>query len=148
MVLVAWFKEIKIRGIHGVHGVISGFVDHFRQWLSDLLSCADPSLPTKGSLLPYSELSRTYTKMRSEASLLFRVVESSGMLKSVFETTKVNLDTLSVDDAINFASKLSLPSNHSTGEEITERHILDDLESSKQRLLTTSGYLRCVQVGS
>ncbi|KAF8402447.1 hypothetical protein HHK36_013403 [Tetracentron sinense] len=144
MVLVAWFKEIRSRGL-SKHGIMSGFVDHLRLWLLDLLACADPAFPTKDSVLPYSELSRTYIKMRSEASLLLHAVESSGMFKTMLSTTKIDLETLSVDDAINFGSKLSLPSNHSTGEETMERHILDDLDSSKQRLLTTSGYLKCVQ---
>ncbi|XP_043695072.1 TATA-binding protein-associated factor BTAF1-like isoform X1 [Telopea speciosissima] len=145
MLLVAWFKEIRTKGLVGIHGVMSGFIDQIRQWMLDLLSCTDPSLPTKDSTLPYAELSRTYTKMRNEASLLLRVIESSTLLKNMLMATKINPDTLSVDDAINFSSKLLVPSNQAAGEETIERHFLDDLESSKQRLLTTSGYLRCVQ---
>ncbi|KAJ4974502.1 hypothetical protein NE237_007676 [Protea cynaroides] len=145
MVLVGWFKEIKTTGLVGSHRVMSGFIDQIRQWLLDLLSCTDPSLPTKDSPHPYAELSRTYTKMRNEASLLLRVIESSALLENMLMPTIINPDTLSVDDAINLASKFLVPSNQAAGEETIERHILDDLESSKQRLLTTSGYLRCVQ---
>ncbi|XP_058072193.1 TATA-binding protein-associated factor BTAF1 [Magnolia sinica] len=145
MVLVAWFRELRSRVPPGMHASMLGFINHLRQWLLDLLTCTDPSFPTKDSLLPYSELSRTYTKMRSEASLLFRVVDSSGMFASMLPTININLDTVTIDDAISFTSKIAPPVDHSTGEETTERHIVDDIESAKQRLLSTSGYLKCVQ---
>ncbi|XP_010255080.1 PREDICTED: TATA-binding protein-associated factor BTAF1 isoform X2 [Nelumbo nucifera] len=141
MVLVSWFKEIKSRHVSVSYGVMSSFVGRIRERLLDLLVCSDPAFPTKDSLLPYSELSRTYSKMRNEANLLFHKVNSSGLFKSMLAATKFDLDTLSVDDAISFASKTVLPTEVDT----TERHILDDIESSKQRLLTTSGYLKCVQ---
>ncbi|KAL5998885.1 btaf1 RNA polymerase II, B-TFIID transcription factor-associated [Asimina triloba] len=145
MVIVAWFKELKIRGLAEMHASMIAFVNQFRQWLLDLLACSDPSFPTKDSLLPYLELSRTYAKMRTEASLLFRAVNSSGMLDSILSTTNINLDTISIDDAIGFASKISFSADHLAREETSERQILDDAESSKQRLLSTSGYLKCVQ---
>ncbi|OVA11083.1 SNF2-related [Macleaya cordata] len=145
MILVSWFKELQSKGPSKMHGTTPSFVDQIRKWLLDLLACPDPALPTKDSLLPYAELSRTYAKLRNEASLLLRAVESSGMSKSVLSATKFDLDSLSIDDAINFASRVSLPSNQSTGEVTAERNILNDLESSKQQLLTTSSYLKCVQ---
>ncbi|CAA6657208.1 unnamed protein product [Spirodela intermedia] len=114
LALIAWFKELKGK-------------NHSRHWLLDLLACPDPSFPTKNSALPYAELSRTYTKMRNEARKLFHLTESSGTFKDLMLSTTINLDMLTIDDAINF-----------------ERH-LDDLELSKQRLLSTSCYLNCVQ---
>lgn len=146
MILISWFKELKSKNPR----TTPSSIDQISKWLLDLLACLDlaSGLPAKDSLLPYAELSRTYAKMRTEASLLLRAVESSGMLKSVLPDTKFNLDTLGVDDAINFVSRVSHPSSHSTGDVTIERNILDDLESTKQRLLTTSSYLRCVQVCS
>ncbi|XP_077236335.1 ROOT GROWTH DEFECTIVE 3 isoform X2 [Tasmannia lanceolata] len=143
MVIIAWFRELKSRDLPGMHSSMLGFINHLRQWLLDLLACTDPALPTKDSHLPYAELSRTYTKMRSEASLLFRVADASGLFKSVLSNVSFNPETVSVDDAISFASKISLSTDNSIGKETTERH--DDIESSKQRLLSTSGYLKCVQ---
>ncbi|KAL5706990.1 btaf1 RNA polymerase II [Ranunculus cassubicifolius] len=145
IVLVSWFKELQSKSVSGTYAIISGHVARLRQWLLDLLSCSDPSSPTKDSLLPYSELSRTYAKMRNEASLLYTAAASSGILESILLTMKIDLDTLSVEDAISFASKISLPANYSALEETVERQILDNLESSRQRLLTTSGYLKCIQ---
>ncbi|KAJ0079693.1 hypothetical protein Patl1_23603 [Pistacia atlantica] len=145
MVLISWFKEIKSKEIPGSHGVLPVFPDHLKQWLLDLLACSDPTFPTKDSLLPYAELSRTYTKMRNEASQLLRVVEASGMFTNMLSTIKINVESLSVDDAISFASKLQPVCKDSDGNESLDRHIVDDIESLKQRLLTTSGYLKCVQ---
>ncbi|KAF5203949.1 Tata-binding protein-associated factor btaf1 [Thalictrum thalictroides] len=142
LILVSWFKELQS---NGMDEIVSDYVGPLRKWLLDLLSCADPSFPTKDSILPYAELSRTYAKMRCEASLLFSAVASSGIFKNVLSTMKLDLDTINVDDAISFGSKVSLPGNYSTMEESVERHILDDVESSRQRLLSTSGYLKCVQ---
>ena len=58
--------------------------------------------------------------------------------------TKPECETLSVDDAISFASKLPALCNDNVGNESVGH--LEDMESERQRLLTTSGYLKCVQV--
>ncbi|KAK6782737.1 hypothetical protein RDI58_020533 [Solanum bulbocastanum] len=145
MVLISWFKELKIRNILDMDGVIAGISSNFRSWLLDLLACTNPAFPTKDSLLPYIELSRTYDKMRNEARQLYHATESSEMLKDLLSSTPVDLDNLSADDAINFASKLQFSSINTKGEESVERNSLDELETFKQRLLTTSGYLKCVQ---
>ncbi|CAL9077601.1 TATA-binding protein-associated factor BTAF1 isoform X2 [Musa acuminata AAA Group] len=142
MVFVAWFKELKSRNT--TEGVFVGLLDNVKQWLLDLLLCSDPSFPTKASREPYAELSRTYTKMRNEASHLFHLVESVGIFKDYISSIKFNLKSLTVDEAINFASNLSLPIE-STVVENVEKHIVDDIESSKQQLLSTSAYLKCVQ---
>ncbi|KAJ8513513.1 hypothetical protein OPV22_003947 [Ensete ventricosum] len=141
MVFVAWFKELKRRNT--TEGVFVGLLDNVKQWLLDLLSCSDPSFPTKGSREPYTELSRTYAKMRNEASHLFHLAESIGIFKDYISSIKFNQKSLTVDEAINFASNLSLPLE-STVENL-EKHLVDDIESSKQQLLSTSAYLKCVQ---
>lgn len=143
MVLVSWFKEIKNRNssknLDGIPGAL-------KDWLLDLLACSDPAFPTKDSILPYAELSRTYGKMRNEAGQLLNVVKSSGMFNELLTATQIELDRLSVDDAIGFASKIPALCNDSSANESLGKNITDDIESSKQRLLTTSGYLKCVQV--
>lgn len=145
MVLISWFKEIKSRDSSGNQEIIHSFPDHLRKWLLDLLACSDPAFPTKDSVLPYAELSRTFAKMRNEASQLLHAVESSGMFVDILSTMKVNVESVTVDEAISFASKLSLLSSDNAENESMKRNI-DDIESAKQRLIATSGYLKCVQV--
>ncbi|TYH92599.1 hypothetical protein ES332_A13G193200v1 [Gossypium tomentosum] len=144
VVLISWFKEIKSRDSSGNQEIIHSFPDHLRKWLLDLLACSDPAFPTKDSVLPYAELSRTFAKMRNEASQLLHAVESSGMFVDILSTMKVNVESVTVDEAISFASKLSLLSNDNAENESMKRNI-DDIESAKQRLIATSGYLKCVQ---
>ncbi|XP_010927294.1 TATA-binding protein-associated factor BTAF1 isoform X2 [Elaeis guineensis] len=144
MVLVAWFKELQSRDPAESRKILLGILNDLKQWLLDLLACSDPAFPTKDSVLPYAELSRSYAKMRNEARLLFRSIDSSGAFKDLRSSINFNVDTLSVDEAVNFVSKLSLPVD-STGAGTIEKHLLDDIESLKQRVLATSGYLKCVQ---
>ncbi|KAL9234087.1 hypothetical protein vseg_008996 [Gypsophila vaccaria] len=145
MVLISWSKEIKQGNGLAAHGVGPALFEQFKKWLLDLLACTDPSLPTKESTLPYAELSRTYSKMRSEANHLFHIVEASGMFNELLLSTNLIFESLSLEDAVNFASNVLLPSFDSTAENSAEKHIFDDVESSRQRLLTTTGYLKCVQ---
>lgn len=146
MVLISWFKEMKMRDLSGTAGSMPGYFNRLKECLLDLLACTDPSFPTKDSPLPYAELSRTYSKMRNEASQLYRAADSSGMFEHILSSTKFDLEQLSIDDAINLASKITIPTTDATsGDEPNGRHIGDDIDSVKQRLLTTSGYLKCVQ---
>ncbi|XP_027098373.1 TATA-binding protein-associated factor BTAF1 isoform X1 [Coffea arabica] len=142
MVLISWFQELKMKDVSVSSEVGPSALIGFRNWLLDLLGCTNPAFPTKDTLLPYAELSRTYAKMRNEASQLHRITEASGMFHDLLASTKLDLENLTADDAINFASKLPSPSS---AEAYTERDAFDELESLKQRLLTTSGYLKCVQ---
>ncbi|XP_008796296.2 TATA-binding protein-associated factor BTAF1 [Phoenix dactylifera] len=144
MVLVAWYKEFQSRDPAESRKILLGILNDLKQWLLDLLACSDPAFPTKDSVLPYAELSRSYAKMRNEASLLFRSIDSSGAFKDFRSSINFNVDTLSVDESVNFISKLSLPVDF-TGAGTIEKHILGDIESLKQRVLATSGYLKCVQ---
>ncbi|XP_072972272.1 TATA-binding protein-associated factor BTAF1 isoform X2 [Typha angustifolia] len=143
MVLIAWFKEFKKKD-PAIAQALLVFWARAKQWLLDLLACADPAFPTKDSVLPYAELSRTYTKMRNEAKILYNSVDSCGLLKDHTPGFNYNMDSLSVDEAITFTSRLPLPGELDAASNIG-KHILDDLESAKQRLLSTSGYLKCVQ---
>ncbi|KAG6504315.1 hypothetical protein ZIOFF_036646 [Zingiber officinale] len=144
MVIVAWFKELKRRGAVVNQGFLVGLLDHVKQWLLDLLSCSDPSFPTKGSVDSYAELSRTYSKMRNEANHLLFSAQSAGIDKDYISNIKFEWKSLTVDEAINFASSLTLPAESSLLENL-EKHLLDDMESAKRQLVSTSGYLKCVQ---
>ncbi|KAK9077800.1 hypothetical protein SSX86_006138 [Deinandra increscens subsp. villosa] len=140
LVLISWFKEMKSRGLSEIKGLTTSNYDTLKNWLLELLACTDPAFPTKSSRLPYSELSRTYDKMRNEASQLVSVLESCGV------HMPMNLENLTPDDAMIYISKLKLPSNDgAAGEDSVGRSSFDEVESIKQRLLTTSGYLKCVQ---
>lgn len=142
LVLISWFKEMKNREVSGSKGLTNANYDTLKNRLLELLLCTDPAFPTKTSRLPYAELSRTYDKMRNEASQLVNVLESCGMID---ESKKMDVDNLTPDDAMAFITKLPLPSSDVTGEDSVGRNGLDEVESIKQRLLTTSGYLKCVQ---
>lgn len=144
MVLISWFKEIKSRDLYGGNGFIPELSNNFKNCLLDLLGCSDPAFPTKDSLLPYAELSRTYSKMRNEAGQLLRAVESSAMVNNKRSTTKMDPESLSADDALSFASSFPLL-NDTIGVESAGRDTVDEIESLRQRLLTTAGYLKCVQ---
>ncbi|KAG2617033.1 hypothetical protein PVAP13_3NG178092 [Panicum virgatum] len=143
MVIVSWFKDLRGRDPVSV-GTLLAFLSSVKEWLLDLLTCSDPALPTKDSVLPYSELSRTYTKMRNEANNLLHSIDSCPVFKDYINGSNLNVDVLGVDDAINFASKLFLPSESDLPSE-SERIVLNNIESAKQGLLSTSGYLKCVQ---
>nr|XP_043627435.1 TATA-binding protein-associated factor BTAF1 [Erigeron canadensis] len=140
LVLVSWFKEMKNRGFSESKGLSSSNYDTLKNRLLELLTCTDPAFPTKSSRLPYAELSRTYDKMRNEASQLVNVLESLGM------SIPMDVENLTPDDAVAFVSKLQVPTGDgAAGEDSAGRDSFTEAESIKQRLLTTSGYLKCVQ---
>ncbi|KAI3468468.1 hypothetical protein Pfo_025131 [Paulownia fortunei] len=143
MVLISWFKELKY--FSKTDEVIAGISNNFRLCLLDLLACSNPAYPTKDSLLPYAELSRTYSKMRSEASQLYNATEASGLYNDLLSSIKVDIDNLTADDAVNFASQLAFVGNGISGLESDGRNLFEELESLKQKLLATAGYLKCVQ---
>ncbi|KAK4389078.1 TATA-binding protein-associated factor BTAF1, partial [Sesamum angolense] len=125
--------------------VVAGISSKFRLFLLDLLACSNPAFPTKDSHLPYAELSRTYSKMRNEASQLYNATEASGMYNDLLTSVKVDIENLAVDEAVNFASQLAFMGNGNSGPESDGRNLFEELESLKQKLLTTAGYLKCVQ---
>lgn len=142
MIIISWFQEITSKG---QSLILHGFVSHLKLRLLDLLSCTDPGFPTKDTIFPYIELSRTYSKMRTESSQLFLAAEASAMYKTIISNTKIDLQSLSVDDAINFASKLTQQNFDDTVGESAGLHVIDDIETTRQQLLTTAGYLKCVE---
>lgn len=144
MIIISWFKEMNSRDISGSKGIIPGNYNNLKNQLLDLLACTDPAYPTKNSPSPYAELSRTYGKMRNEASQLLHAVESCG-LGGKLSSTEFDPKNMTADDALNFASKLPHVGIDVAAEESGGRNIVDELESLKQRLLTTAGYLKCVQ---
>ncbi|XP_075506033.1 TATA-binding protein-associated factor BTAF1-like isoform X1 [Primulina tabacum] len=143
IILISWFKELK--GLLKSDEVFAGISNNFRQCLLDLLGCSNPAFPTKDSLLPYAELSRLCGKMRNEASQLYFATKSSGLFSDLLSCTMVDLENMTADDAMNFASRLPFVSNKNTGLESDGKNLFDELESLKQNLLTTAGYLKCVQ---
>ncbi|KAG8086577.1 hypothetical protein GUJ93_ZPchr0010g10708 [Zizania palustris] len=143
MVIVSWFKDLR-RSDPAAVDTLLPFLSSLKGWLLDLLACSDPSFPTKDSPLPYTELARTYNKMRNEANNLLQSIYSCALIKDYTNNLNFSADMLSVDDAINFASKILLPSEpdlHSDDDKV----VLNNIESAKQGLLSTSGYLKCVQ---
>lgn len=144
--LISWFREIKCKVPSDGSGSLPAFPDPLKKWLLDLLACSDPAFPTKGILLPYAELSRTYAKMRNEASQLLHTVETCHCFDKLLSRTKLNLESLSADETIEFASTLALWSKECAEDESLEKQVFEDVESSRQQLLSTAGYLKCVQV--
>lgn len=144
MVIVSWFKDLRSRDPVLVEALLA-FLSSIKECLLDLLTCSDPAFPTKDSVLPYTELTRTYAKMRNEASNLLQSIDSCAALKDYIHSSSFDVNVLSVDGAINFASKLLLPSESDLPSE-SEKIVLNNIESAKQGLLSTSGYLKCVQV--
>ncbi|KAF3574863.1 hypothetical protein F2Q69_00061820, partial [Brassica cretica] len=147
VVLISWFREIKCKvpSPSDGSGSLPGFPTPLKKWMLDLLACSDPAFPTKDILLPYAELSRTYTKMRNEASQLLHTVETYHCFDKLLSTTKLNADSLSADETIEFASTLALWNKDSAEKESLEKQVFEDVESSRQQLLSTAGYLKCVQ---
>lgn len=146
IVLISWFREMKCLVSSDGSGSLPGFPSPLKKWLLDLLACSDPAFPTKDILLPYAELSRTYTKMRNEASQLLHTVETCHCFDKLLSTTKLNVESLSADETIEFASTLALWNKDTTGNESIEKQVFEDVESFRQQLLSTAGYLKCVQV--
>ncbi|XP_006646908.1 TATA-binding protein-associated factor BTAF1 isoform X1 [Oryza brachyantha] len=143
MIIVSWFQDLRKSDPAAV-GTLLVFLTSLKGLMLDLLACSDPSFPTKDSLLPYAELARTYKKMRNEANNLFQLIDSCALLKDYTSNLNFNADMLSVDDTINFASKLLLPSEPDLNSD-SDKIVLNNIESAKQCLLSTSGYLKCVQ---
>ncbi|XP_078169062.1 ROOT GROWTH DEFECTIVE 3 isoform X2 [Carex rostrata] len=132
MILAMWFKELRNKD-PAVSQALVVSLGQVKQWLLDLLACTDPAFPTKDSLLPYLELSRTYAKMRNEANHFLHLIKSTGAFSDCASSLNLIIDNLSIDETIEFASKLSVPLE------------LQEVESAKQQLLSTCGYLKCVQ---
>ncbi|EPS70758.1 hypothetical protein M569_04001, partial [Genlisea aurea] len=140
MVLISWFKELK-----GLSKSTAGISSNFRQCLLDLLACSNPAFPTKDSPLFYSELIRTYAKMRNEASQLYASIQASGLYSDLLSSLGPDVANFYPDDALSFASQVSFIGNGIAHPDSDGRNIMEELESLKQKLLSTAGYLKYVQ---
>ncbi|CAN8254589.1 unnamed protein product [Cochlearia groenlandica] len=145
IVLISLFREIKCNTPSDGNGILPAFPGPLKKWLLDLLTCSDPAFPTKDMLLPYAELSRTYTKMRNEASQLLHIVETHHCFDNLLSTTKFNVESFTADATIEFASTLGSWNKANAEDESLEKQVFEDVESSRQHLLSTAGYLKCVQ---
>jgi TATA-binding protein-associated factor len=138
MVLASWFRELRKNASDADFCQAVGNTKSLNLKLIKLLSCNDPSTPNPDSHLPYAELARTYAKMRGEAALLLKHAESVGIF---LKGPSSPLDTISAENAIDIAMKFAAESTsfHSSGDD-------NVVESMRQRLLATAGYLKLLQV--
>ncbi|KAK6158658.1 hypothetical protein DH2020_005972 [Rehmannia glutinosa] len=90
-------------------------------------------------------ISSNFSKMRNEARQLYSATEASGLYNDLLSSIKVDIENLTADDAVNFASQLVFVGTGTSGLESDGRNLFEELESLKQKLLTTAGYLKCVQ---
>ena len=147
MVIVSWFKETRSRTDQGKTSEAATAVQPVLVRLLELLGCGDPSSPTPGSNAPYGELSRMFTKMRTEANALIKHAESIGTFKRSLLASLPSTDTISAEAAVDLASRLlqaSQPHGGDGDEKSTSAS--DAMELARQRLLATAGYLQVVQV--
>nr|GEU79164.1 TATA-binding protein-associated factor BTAF1 [Tanacetum cinerariifolium] len=80
-----------------------------------------------------------------QASQLVSVLKSCGMPMPM----PMDVDNSTPDDALSFVSKLPVLSNEGASrEDSVRKNSIDEVESIKQRLFTTFGYLKCVQSSS
>lgn len=147
MVLVSWFRELRkspeksnfIKAIEDTKAL--------RLQLLELLGCGDPALPTPACQSPYAELTRTYAKMRGEAASLIKHAESAGLCSKMVSVGLPALEEMSAEVAIDVAMKtvtLEAPSTHGPADD-KQNPGLELVESLRQRLLATAGYLKLVQ---
>ncbi|XP_024523098.1 TATA-binding protein-associated factor BTAF1 [Selaginella moellendorffii] len=143
MVLISCFKEVRSFPVEKKAPVISAFRP-LTSYLQVLLLQIEPSHPTPDSSLPYAELSRTYAKMRAEVAALVKHAEASNFGLPV---DLQPVENMSVEAAIDAAMKF-IPLEECNGAVSDEKtcSARDMMESARQRLLATAGYLKCVQV--
>lgn len=147
MVIVSWFKEIRSQQDPEKSSEAAKAVQPVLLRLLELLGCGDPSSPTPGSNAPYAELSRMLAKMRTEAGALVKHTESVGTFKRSFIASLPSTDAISAEEAVDLATKLLLPSQSHGGDgDDKPTSSSDAMESARQRLLATAGYLQIVQV--
>lgn len=145
MVIVSWFKEMRVRMDHDKSSEAATAVQPMLVRLLELLGIGDPSSPTPGSSAPYGELSRMFAKMRTEAGALIKHTESLGTFKRSVLASLPSIDTISAEAAIELASKLVQPSQPHGDADDKSTSASDSMELARQRLLATAGYLQVVQ---
>lgn len=149
MVIVSWFKELRSKRDQEKSSEAAIAVQPVLLRLLELLGSGDPSSPTPGSIAPYAELSRMLAKMRTEAGALVKHTESVGTLKRSFLASLPSTDSISAEAAVDLATRLVQPSQSHAGDgddKDKPTSASDAMESARQRLLATAGYLQVVQV--
>lgn len=144
MVIMSWFKEVRGGLDNERIADAAKAVQPILHDILELLACGDPAVPTPGSNLPYGELSRMFAKMRTEANAFIKHMETLGTLG---HTSMPAIDTISAEAAVDVATSLFSPV-HGYGSDVDDKsHASSDaMESARQRLLATAGYLQAVQV--
>jgi hypothetical protein len=148
MVVVSWFKEFRLLpGKANIPEAVAA-AQPIMGRLLELLACGDAGSPTPGSNLPYAELLRMFAKMRTEASALIKHAETMGSFKASFLAGLPATTAMSAEAAVELATKLVQPPNdaHDGETDGKSNAIYDAMESARQQLLATAGYLLVVQV--
>ncbi|GER39629.1 TATA-binding protein-associated factor, partial [Striga asiatica] len=71
--------------------------------------------------------------------------QASGLYSDLVSSVKLDIENMTADDAVSFASLFDFMGNCTPMPESEGRILCEELESLKQKLLTTAGYLNCVQ---
>lgn len=149
MVVISWFEDLRKNASDSDFAHAVGVSKILRSQLLNLLACWDSvATPSPGSQLPYTELARTYAKMRGEAATFLKQAESAGINSKEFIAGLPPLETIGAEAAVDIAMKVTADGTVLQGPiEDIKNSSLDFVESLRQRLLATAGYLKLVQVG-
>lgn len=145
MVLISWFGELRKTASDSDFAQAVGATKAIRLQLLNLLSCCDPAVPTPDCQLPYTELARTYAKMRGEAASLIKHAECAGISLKDFTSGLPPLEAISAEAAIDIAMKVTAEGCVHGSMDDKQNSGLDFIESLRQRLLATAGYLKLLQ---
>lgn len=147
MVVISWFEDLRKNASDSDFAHAVGVSKILRSQLLNLLACWDSvATPSPGSQLPYTELARTYAKMRGEAATFLKQAESAGINSKEFIAGLPPLETIGAEAAVDIAMKVTADGTVLQGPiEDIKNSSLDFVESLRQRLLATAGYLKLVQ---
>eukprot|EP00250_Pteridium_aquilinum_P022032 c25285_g1_i2 orf=410-6568(-) len=146
MVIISWFEELRKNASDSDFSHAVATSKNLRIQLINLLACCDPAVPSPGSQLPYIELARTYGKMRGEAASFLKQAENAGINTKELTTGLPPLETIGAEAAVDIAMKVTADGTILHGSmEDNKNSGLDFVESLRQRLLATAGYLKLLQ---
>ncbi|MCO5611453.1 hypothetical protein L7F22_065706 [Adiantum nelumboides] len=145
MVLISWFGELRKYASDSDFAHALEISKVVRLQLLNLLACCDPACPSPGTQLPYSELARTYSKMRGEAASFLKQAENAGLNCKAILAEIPPLETIGAEAAVDIAMKVTADDTLSQSTEDAKSAGLDFVESLRQRLLATAGYLKLLQ---
>ncbi|KAH7295287.1 hypothetical protein KP509_27G041200 [Ceratopteris richardii] len=145
LVVISWFKELRKIANDSDFSAAFENAKAIRIKLLELLACCDPALPTPSSHLPYTELTRTYAKMRGEIASFLKAAENAGIsCKEVLLRGQLP-ETISAEAAVDIAMKVSADVTAAQSSDDSNKGGFEFLESLRQRFLATAGYLRLLQ---